>query len=125
MKIITKNCYDKHDLDDDALIFFFPTAYKFASRVDLNLYQRNIIIPRDQPFVLNCPIIGYPTPTITWQKGQVPLRSTTDHTLLSNGSLFFPSFQITNQGYYICEGNNNLGRDRSPDIVLQAACKKF
>lgn len=22
MKIITKNCYDKHDLDDDALIFF-------------------------------------------------------------------------------------------------------
>eukprot|EP00105_Crassostrea_gigas_P005181 XP_011418682.1 PREDICTED: protein sidekick-1 isoform X2 [Crassostrea gigas] len=103
-------------------VYVGVAAYKFASRVDLNQFQRNIIIPKDQPFVFNCPIIGYPTPAITWQKGQVPLRSnTTDHTLLSNGSLFFPSFQLTNQGYYICEGKNILGMDRSPDIVLQAA----
>ena len=103
---------------------FYSTAFEYASRVDLNQYRRNILIPKDQPFTLNCPIIGYPTPAITWQKGQVRLTpTTTNHTLLANGSIHIESFQLADQGYYLCEGVNRLGRDRSPDIILQAACE--
>ncbi|XP_061165065.1 cell adhesion molecule DSCAML1-like [Saccostrea echinata] len=107
-------------------VFVGVTAFEFAARVDLNLYKRDILTPKDQPFILDCPIIGYPTPVITWKKGQVPLTPvTTNHTLLSNGSLYFQSFQLEDQGYYICEGINKLGRDTSPDIVLQAAYIDF
>ncbi|XP_078326030.1 contactin-5-like isoform X2 [Crassostrea virginica] len=124
------NCAARNDMLGitvrSLLVFVGVSAFEYASRVDLNQYRRNILIPKDQPFTLNCPIIGYPTPAITWQKGQVRLTpTTTNHTLLANGSIHIESFQLADQGYYLCEGVNRLGRDRSPDIILQAAYIDF
>ncbi|XP_064480699.1 cell adhesion molecule Dscam2-like isoform X2 [Ornithodoros turicata] len=74
---------------------------------------------------LHCASDGYPTPSITWKKGQgsAPRNFTYVHYNFRNhhflnGSLLIREVEESDRGYYLCEAHNGIGSGISKLIFL-------
>lgn len=82
-----------------------------------------------QPVVLGCRVEGTPPVRITWRKNGVELLESTHATLLANGSLMLPHFQLdqggspSDEGDYECVAQNRFGLVVSRKARIQAASK--
>jgi len=66
-----------------------------------------IYVPEGDSASIPCPILGNPSPTITWYNGNETSLSTMINT---NGiTLKFPETVLDDSGWYICFAENSLG----------------
>ncbi|CRK93235.1 CLUMA_CG006779, isoform A [Clunio marinus] len=89
-------------------------------------HPRDSIVPRNNPFTLNCKAEGSPEPKIDWYKDGEPLTIEPGHQmLLPSGNLFFLSVvhsrRDSDAGVYWCEAKNELGVARSQNATLKVA----
>lgn len=83
------------------------------------------VVPRNNPFTLNCKAEGTPEPKIDWYKDGELLTIEQGHQmLLPSGNLFFLSVAHSRRGdsgVYWCEAKNELGVARSQNATLRVA----
>ena len=84
--------------------------------------KTNIIIGNTASLL--CQIQGYPNPTITWLKNDMPVPSskyTTDSSGLT--ILTIENATVLDNGKYQCKGVNNLGKASSPAALITVGCE--
>lgn len=109
----------------------------FTAPLVVDVPPRWLVQPSDASVVvksqlrLDCRAEGYPEPRIIWKKamGRFPEnyadlnRTGSRYSLLSNGSLFFPTVAEEDEGYYLCHAMNGIGMGLSKvsHVTVQAA----
>jgi len=61
------------------------------------------------PIVVHCETSGFPEPKITWLRGQGKLSKDFQSIIVKNNSLVVNFATSTDEGYYMCQANNNIG----------------
>lgn len=88
------------------------------------------IVPKNEPFTLNCMADGDPEPVISWYKyGRevltAPSYPKSHRVILPKGSLFFlrvmQNKKEDDSGVYWCEASNSIGSVRSRNATLEVA----
>uniref|UniRef100_A0A452IKK3 Contactin-5 n=1 Tax=Gopherus agassizii TaxID=38772 RepID=A0A452IKK3_9SAUR len=75
----------------------------------LNQMKKTIIITRGQEVVIECKPQASPKPTITWKKGDKAVRENKRITVLPDGSLQILNASKSDEGRYLCQGENVFG----------------
>ena len=70
-----------------------------------------------QQLLLNCQPTGNPTPSITWNKDNVEIRSGGRVTIGNNGTLVISNVLSSDEGSYSCQGRSNIGSDTASTVV--------
>ncbi|CAM4349016.1 contactin-5 isoform X1 [Caretta caretta] len=75
----------------------------------LNQMKKTLIITRGQEVVIECKPQASPKPTITWKKGDKAVRGNKRITVLPDGSLQILNASKSDEGRYLCQGENVFG----------------
>ncbi|CAG2228918.1 HMCN [Mytilus edulis] len=83
--------------------------------------EQHVVKGTDQR--LDCSISGIPKPVITWMKGDIKIDLTIDQYKYSGGtdespSLIIKSFEISDEGVYVCKAVNEAGEGTSNQSYL-------
>lgn len=80
-----------------------------------------MVVSLGSPTTLNCYVLGYPYPAVTWFKDKklIPLR-TSDYEVRKDYSLHINSVQLSNLGIYTCQAYNGYGKAASWSVTVQA-----
>ncbi|CAN7984334.1 unnamed protein product, partial [Ixodes hexagonus] len=88
---------------------------------------QNVSVVLGASVFLHCASDGFPSPAITWKKGQgsAPRNFSYIHYNFrkhhfSNGSLLVREVEETDQGFYLCEAHNGIGPGISKLVFLKA-----
>ncbi|XP_053911971.1 contactin-5 isoform X2 [Cuculus canorus] len=92
-----------------------------APSFPLNQMRKTIIITKGQEIVIECKPQASPKPTITWKKGDKPLRESKRITILPHGSLRILNASKSDEGRYLCQGVNIFG---SAEIIASLSVKE-
>uniref|UniRef100_A0A4W2G3I6 Contactin-5 n=1 Tax=Bos indicus x Bos taurus TaxID=30522 RepID=A0A4W2G3I6_BOBOX len=87
----------------------------------LNQLKKTIIIPKDQEVIIECKPQGSPKPTISWKKGDKAVRENKRIAILPDGSLRILNASKSDEGKYICRGENVFG---SAEITATVSVKE-
>nr|XP_032644321.1 contactin-5 [Chelonoidis abingdonii] len=80
--------------------------------------KKTIIITRGQEVVIECKPQASPKPTITWKKGDKAVRENKRITVLPDGSLQILNASKSDEGRYLCQGENVFGSAETVASVL-------
>ncbi|XP_053163194.1 contactin-5 isoform X2 [Hemicordylus capensis] len=80
-----------------------------APTFPLSQLKKTIIITKGQEVVIECKPQASPKPTITWKKGSKAVRENKRITVLPDGSLRILNASISDEGRYVCLGENMFG----------------
>jgi len=70
---------------------------------------RSYLAPLDSSVTLHCHADGYPSPSVSWNKGGRPLDASVRLRVLSSGSLQVAFAQPADTGRYTCTAANAAG----------------
>ncbi|XP_070329764.1 contactin-5 isoform X2 [Odocoileus virginianus] len=87
----------------------------------LNQLKKTIIIPKDQEVIIECKPQGSPKPTISWKKGDKAVRENKRIAILPDGSLRILNASKSDEGKYVCRGENVFG---SAEITATVSVKE-
>ncbi|KAI4564067.1 hypothetical protein MJT46_009865 [Ovis ammon polii x Ovis aries] len=87
----------------------------------LNQLRKTIIIPKDQEVIIECKPQGSPKPTISWKKGDKAVRENKRIAILPDGSLRILNASKSDEGKYVCQGENVFG---SAEITATVSVKE-
>ena len=83
-----------------------------------------MIVPEHLPSLMQCQILGVPSPVIAWTQNGQPVNNVSNRHILSNGSLFFAApVNRLYAGQYVCSGTNSEGSVSSQSVLFRIACK--
>ncbi|MEE6472924.1 hypothetical protein FKM82_009781, partial [Ascaphus truei] len=85
-----------------------------APTFELNQRQKTLVITKSKDVVLECKAHASPKPAISWRKGEKPVRQNKRVAVLPDGSLRIFNASKSDEGRYICRGENVFG---SAEIV--------
>ncbi|XP_029458249.1 contactin-5 isoform X2 [Rhinatrema bivittatum] len=71
--------------------------------------KKTLVITKGQEVVTECKPHASPKPTISWRKGDKAVRQNKRITILSDGSLRILNASKSDEGRYICQGENAFG----------------
>ncbi|XP_026531431.1 contactin-5 [Notechis scutatus] len=80
-----------------------------APTFPLSQLKKTIIITKGQEVTVDCKPQASPKPTIGWKKGEKNVRENKRVTVLSDGSLQILNASKSDEGEYICRGENIFG----------------
>nr|XP_020651666.1 contactin-5 isoform X1 [Pogona vitticeps] len=83
--------------------------------------KKIIIVTKGQEVAVECKPQGSPKPTITWKKGDKALRENKRITVLPDGNLRILNATKSDEGRYVCRGENVFG---SADITASVFVKE-
>uniref|UniRef100_A0A671G2Y4 Contactin-5 n=1 Tax=Rhinolophus ferrumequinum TaxID=59479 RepID=A0A671G2Y4_RHIFE len=86
----------------------------------LNQLKKTIIIT-GQEVVIECKPQGSPKPTISWKKGDRAIRENKRIAILPDGSLRILNASKSDEGKYVCQGENVFG---SAEIIASVSVKE-
>nr|XP_058926211.1 contactin-5 [Kogia breviceps] len=92
-----------------------------APTFTLNQLKKTIIITKGQEVIIECKPQGSPKPTITWKKGDKAVRENKRIAILPDGSLRILNASKTDEGKYVCQGENVFG---SAEIIASVSVKE-
>ncbi|XP_060013892.1 contactin-5 [Lagenorhynchus albirostris] len=92
-----------------------------APTFTLNQLKKTIIITKDQEIIIECKPQGSPKPTITWKKGDKAVRENKRIAILPDGSLRILNASKSDEGEYVCQGENVFG---SAEIIAFVSVKE-
>ena len=102
-------------------------VYLFSASKDEPHFQirpTNLVAIQHIPSLLQCVILGVPTPQVTWKQDGQLIQNTPVRHVLSNGSLYFDApINRSFAGQYVCTGNNSAGFISSAPVLFTIACK--
>ncbi|XP_004604874.2 contactin-5 isoform X2 [Sorex araneus] len=87
----------------------------------LNQLKRTIIVTKGQEVLIECKPQGAPKPTISWKKGDKAVRENKRTAILPDGSLRILNASKSDEGKYICQGENVFG---SAEIIASLSVKE-
>ncbi|XP_058401342.1 contactin-5 isoform X1 [Diceros bicornis minor] len=87
----------------------------------LNHLKKTIIVTKGREVVMECKPQGSPKPTISWKKGDKAVRENKRIAILPDGSLRILNASKSDEGKYICQGENVFG---SAEIVASVSVKE-
>ena len=96
-------------------VLFYILGKPFFS--DRNISKSEIHVEKNATVNIYCPVIGYPTPDVTWLKDDDILEPNEDKVIINDhkGELTLSHLQILDAqegdiGHYMCNAENSLGR---------------
>ncbi|XP_059961217.1 contactin-5 [Mesoplodon densirostris] len=92
-----------------------------APTFTLNQLKKTIIITKGQEVIIECKPQGSPKPTITWKKGEKAVRENKRIAILPDGSLRILNTSKSDEGEYVCQGENVFG---SAEIIASVSVKE-
>ncbi|XP_072582371.1 contactin-5 isoform X2 [Vulpes vulpes] len=87
----------------------------------LNQLKKTIIVTKGQEVVIECKPQGSPKPTISWKKGDKAVRENKRIANLPDGSLRILNASKSDEGKYVCQGENVFG---SSEIIASVSVKE-
>ncbi|XP_029771511.1 contactin-5 [Suricata suricatta] len=87
----------------------------------LNQMKKTIIITKGQEVIIECKPQGSPKPTISWKKGDKAVRENKRIAILPDGSLRILNASKSDEGKYVCQGENVFG---SAEIIASVSVKE-
>uniref|UniRef100_A0A8C6FR96 Contactin-5 n=1 Tax=Moschus moschiferus TaxID=68415 RepID=A0A8C6FR96_MOSMO len=98
-----------------------PLLLQSAPTFALNQLKKTIIIPKDHEVIVECKPQGSPKPTISWKKGDKAVRENKRIAILPDGSLRILNASKSDEGKYVCRGENVFG---SAEITATVSVKE-
>ncbi|XP_047447565.1 uncharacterized protein LOC125012016 [Mugil cephalus] len=87
----------------------------------VELWPRVLTVPVGARVVLECQVTGQPLPSISWMKRGASKQTGGKITLgLRNASLYIQSTRSYDEGVYVCEASNVVGRSSSTALLRVA-----
>ncbi|XP_032708623.1 contactin-5 isoform X1 [Lontra canadensis] len=87
----------------------------------LNQLKKTIIVTKGQEVIIECKPQGSPKPTISWKKGDKAVRENKRIAILPDGSLRILNASKSDEGKYVCQGENIFG---SAEIIASVSVKE-
>ncbi|XP_058426740.1 contactin-5 [Marmota monax] len=87
----------------------------------LNQVKKTIIVTKDREVIIECKPEGSPKPTISWKKGDKAVRENKRIAILPDGSLRILNVSKSDEGKYVCRGENIFG---SAEIIASVSVKE-
>uniref|UniRef100_A0A8C3VNW5 Contactin-5 n=1 Tax=Catagonus wagneri TaxID=51154 RepID=A0A8C3VNW5_9CETA len=87
----------------------------------LNQLKKTIIVTKSQEVIIECKPQGSPKPTISWKKGDKAVRENKRIAILPDGSLRILNASKSDEGKYVCQGENVFG---SAEIIASVSVKE-
>ena len=101
-------------------ITLFSPSYSFLVPPSVSL-PASLNITRGATVMLDCQPAGFPTPSVMWYKDEILLVST-DHVIVSNGTVTIEDAYTTDSGIYTCVAVNVVD-NASASTVLDVRSK--
>lgn len=102
----------------------YLTVLPALDKPHFGVHPTNMIVPEHLAAILQCQILGVPSPVISWTFNGQPVNDISDRYILSNGSLYFaPPVNRSYAGQYVCSGQNSAGSVSSGAVLFRVACK--
>uniref|UniRef100_A0A8D2CU99 Contactin-5 n=1 Tax=Sciurus vulgaris TaxID=55149 RepID=A0A8D2CU99_SCIVU len=92
-----------------------------APNFALNQLKKTIIVTKDREVIIECKPEGSPKPTIAWKKGDKAVRENKRIAILPDGSLRILNASKSDEGKYVCRGENIFG---SAEIIASVSVKE-
>ncbi|XP_063112265.1 contactin-5 [Cavia porcellus] len=86
-----------------------------------NQLKKTVIVTKDQEVIIECKPQGSPKPNISWKKGDKAVRESKKIAILPDGSLRILNASKSDEGKYVCRGENIFG---SAEIVASVSVKE-
>ncbi|XP_058145016.1 contactin-5 isoform X2 [Dasypus novemcinctus] len=86
-----------------------------------NQLKKTIIVTKGREVVIECKPQGSPKPTISWKKGDKAVRENKRIAILPDGSLRILNTSKSDEGKYVCHGENVFG---SAEIIASVLVKE-
>ncbi|XP_005872270.1 PREDICTED: contactin-5 [Myotis brandtii] len=87
----------------------------------LNQLKKAIIVTKGREVVIECKPQGSPKPTISWKKGDKAIRENKRIAILPDGNLRILNASKSDEGKYVCRGENVFG---SAEIIASVSVKE-
>ncbi|KAM9220238.1 contactin-5 [Dugong dugon] len=87
----------------------------------LNQLKKTIIVTKGREVIIECKPQGSPKPTISWKKGDKAVRENKRIAILPDGSLRILNASKSDEGKYVCQGENVFG---SAEIIASVSVKE-
>ncbi|XP_063908172.1 uncharacterized protein LOC135126226 [Zophobas morio] len=83
--------------------------------------QAKVVVSLNSSLTLNCLVVGYPLPAVTWWKNDtlIPIKSSQFETRKDH-SLHIASVTSSNLGVYTCQAYNGVGKSASWSVTVEA-----
>ncbi|XP_057655869.1 papilin isoform X2 [Diorhabda carinulata] len=80
-----------------------------------------VVVSLNDPTTLNCMVLGYPFPTVTWWKddSMIPFKNS-EYEISKDYSLLIHSVRLQNLGIYTCQAYNGYGKAASWSVTVKA-----
>ncbi|XP_036758713.2 contactin-5 [Manis pentadactyla] len=75
----------------------------------LNQLKKTAIVTKGQEVIIECKPQGSPKPTVSWKKGDKAVRENKRIAILPDGSLRILNASKSDEGKYVCQGENVFG----------------
>uniref|UniRef100_H0WQI0 Contactin-5 n=2 Tax=Otolemur garnettii TaxID=30611 RepID=H0WQI0_OTOGA len=92
-----------------------------APTFPLNHLKKTIIVTKGREVVIECKPQGSPKPIISWKKGDKAVRENKRIAILPDGSLRILNASKSDEGKYVCRGENIFG---SAEIIASVSVKE-